>query len=257
MIFFEHLLDKIDIAILEGIVTFGDKEGKFSRDIINYYNEFKKAKNVIEKDNIINQYINNFNSFISTFKIARNIYENTRHKFVNYVFTEFLPSIEHKYFPLGIDKYSEEAKLLGLTKGKATSAFSKIAFIYKPNLYFPYDRTAKNAISDYLRVKGLNTIIIDGNYVNFSKTVYECFCKFDECYKIKKYISTKQFLSKFTVNKNILDKRINSFYDNCKFLNISDIDDFIYRRAFDKALMLYGQFNKNKLVVFSDNIVLS
>lgn len=259
--FFDHLLKNIDIAILEGIVTFGNNEGKFSRQIHDFYDKFKEAKNIMKKNDIINQYMPYFNNFATVFKVIRNIYSGSkRHDFINLIFTKFLPTIEQEYSPQSIDKYSNEAESLGLTKGKLTSAFSKIAFLYQPNLYFPYDKTARNALKDYLKEKRIS-VEIDRNYKNYSDIVYRSFDEFNQRYNIKDYIKDEKYLSKFKVNKNILDKRINAFIDNCKSLNIRDINDFICRRAFDKSLMIYGKmihekFDKNDWVVFSDNIIL-
>jgi len=143
---------------------------------------------------------------------------------------------------------------LGLTHGKATSAFSKIAFLYKPSFYFPFDRTAREALKDFTTEKGVR-VNLDRNYLNYSNIINITFNEFDECHKVKDYIISKEYLSRFNINKDLFNKRMNAFYETCNLLNITNIDDFIYRRTFDKSLMIYGGFSQNNLVVFTDSII--
>ena len=44
MRFYDNLFKNINIAILEGIVTFGNNEGRFCREISFYYDSFKKTE---------------------------------------------------------------------------------------------------------------------------------------------------------------------------------------------------------------------
>ena len=256
MRFYDNLLKNINIAILEGIVTFGNNEGRFCRELSICYDKFQKSEDVSEQNIIISQYLNAFENFAKVFKIIRNIDSNTgnRYKLLNLIFNEYIPAIDKEYSPSSIDIYSERANLFGLTHGKATSAFSKIAFLYKPNLYFPFDRTARESLEKFMMEKGLR-INLDRNYLNYSNIINVAFNEFDQCHKVKDFIISKEYLSKFNFNKDFLTKRLNNFYETCNMLNITDIDNFIYRRAFDKSLMIYGGFNASNLVVFTDGII--
>lgn len=56
MRFYDNLFKNINIAILEGIVTFGNNEGRFCREISFYYDSFKKTEDALKKNKIIIQY---------------------------------------------------------------------------------------------------------------------------------------------------------------------------------------------------------
>ena len=73
MRFYDNLLKNIDIAILEGIVTFGNNEGRFCREISRYYDGFKKTEDTLEKNKIINEYRDDFETFAKIFKVIRTI----------------------------------------------------------------------------------------------------------------------------------------------------------------------------------------
>lgn len=256
MRFYDNLLKNVDIAILEGIVTFGNNEGRFCRELSVHYKKFEESKHVYEQNEIISQYLKAFVNFATVFKIIRNIGSNTenRYKLLNLIFNEFLPAIDKEYSPSSIDIYSDKANQLGLTRGKLTSAFSKIAFLHRPNLYFPFDKTARESLEKFLMEKGLR-INLDRNYLSYSNVVDKAFNEFDQCHNVKDLIISKQFFAKFKFNKDLLTKNLNNFQDTCNQLNITDIANFIYRRAFDKSLMIYGGFNKSNLVVFTDGII--
>ena len=72
---------------------------------------------------------------------------------------------------------------------------------------------------------------------------------------MREYINKKEYLSGFNINKDLFNKRMNAFYETCAFLSIINVDDFVYRRALDKSLMIYGGFSKSNLVVFTDGII--
>lgn len=253
---YDNLCRNLDIAILEGIVTFGNNEGRFCKEISYYYNNFKISSDVSEQNTIVSQYLSRFETFAKVFKVIRNIDSNTnnRYKLINIIFNEYLPSISHDYIPEKIDAFSEMANSLGLTHGKATSAFSKIAFLYRPDLYFPYDKTARQALQNIMDEKRMK-VSIDRNYSNYSKAIYLVFNEFDRNCSVRDYIINKRYLSSLNINIDLFNKSMSAFYENCKALNILDVDEFIYRRAFDKSLMLYGGFNKSNLVLFTDGFI--
>jgi len=256
MHFYDNMLKNIDIAILESIVTFGNNEGRFCKEISFYYDKFKNSVGISEKNQVIAQYKNAFENFAKVFKIIRNIDKDAskRIALINLIFTEYLPEICKEYLPSIIDIYSDKANLLALTHGKATSAFSKIAFLFKPNIYFPYDKTAREALEDFIVEKGLH-ISLDRNYLNYSYIIDLVFNEFNQLHKVQDYIISKKYLSNFNINIDLFEKRMNALIQTCKLLNISSIDNFIYRRTFDKLLMIYGGFNKRNLVAFTDGII--
>lgn len=256
MLFYERLLENLDIAILEAIAAFAGKEGIFCRKLINSYDSFMNSEDILLKNEIIAQYINDFESFSVVFGVIRNFdkNKNSRLKLLKLIFTEYLPSINKGYSPQNIDIYSEKAYLSGVTHGKATSAFSKIAYIYKPDLYFPYDKNARNILKNYLSERGLK-VNLERSYYNYSSVIDDILLEFDQHYKIKAYISGRRFLSKLDVNKYLINKNICEFYEACSLLNIKNIDDFIYRRTLDKLFIMYNGINKKKFVAFNEHIV--
>lgn len=255
MRFYDSLIQNIDIAIVEAIVAFCSRESRFSNEIRVCSNNLKDAWNCSGQNDIISKYIYDFENFAVTFGVIRNIRKNidSRRELLVLIFREYLPEIENRYIPSIVDTFSEKADLLGLTHGKAVSAFSKIAFIYKPNLYFPYDKKAREVLKDYLTEIGVN--INTNNYYNFSNVVDELLLDFDKRHNIKDYIARKEFIYKINADKALINQKMDIFYEACSSLNINNIEDFIYRRAIDKSLVMYGGFNRKKLTVFNEGIV--
>lgn len=256
MLFYDKLLQNLDIAILEAIAAFSSRESIFCRKLSCCSSKFKNSSGILEKDEIIEQYLNYFESFLAAFGVIRNIDKNksSRLMLLKLIFTEYLPSISNGYSPEYIDIYAEKAYLSDMTHGKATSAFSKIAYIYKPDLYFPYDKNARNILKNYLSERGLK-VNLERSYRNYNSVIDDILMEFDQHYKIKAYISSRGFLSKLDVNKYLINENICEFYEVCSLLNIKNIEDFIYRRTLDKLFIMYNGINKKKFVAFNEHIV--
>lgn len=256
MDFNKKIYDNISFAVIEAICTFGNNEGKFSKELNNYYNAFRNSIAKDEKDNAVSNYMSSFKEFAVVFKIVRNINSDSkkREQLLHIIFEEYLPSLS-VYNPASVDIYSEKVSELGLTYGKLTSAFSKIAFLYKPEIYFPYDKTARESIKSYMDESGMR-VSISRSYTNYNKIVNNSFKDLTKEYDIKNYIEDKEYMSNNNINEKLFYKRYDNLYRYCEILEINDVAEFILRRAFDKSLMLFGGFKMENLVAFKDNILI-
>ncbi|MFL0198692.1 hypothetical protein ACJDU8_24510 [Clostridium sp. WILCCON 0269] len=258
MNFYTNLLKNLDIAILEVISTSGGNEGKIIRDINSYYKLYKQATTTEKKDKVIEGYLrkskrknNGFIFFLNEFSIARTFDSDKRCEQVEFIFEQYLPCLEKEDIS-DIDMFAEKARLLNKKNSLEISAISKIAMVYMPNKYFPYDSTVRDALKKYLNELNIK-INIKGSYKNFYKIANEVFYECEN--EIIKGIKSKNFLKKFPLNDKLVLERYEYLEQTCELLNIVNVDDLIARRAFDKMLMMLGNYHYCNLDVFKSELI--
>ena len=253
MLVTQKIFSVYKIAIIEAIASFGDKEGNFSKEIAQCYNQYCKC-NTIRRKEIIIEYEHYFKHFIGIFGIQRGLPVIERYNLIEFILEEYLKELNKAYTPGNIEKYAKIAKSNGYTRGLQISCFSKIAFIFKPSIYFPYDSRARSTLNSYINEKKLY-LNIERNYINYMKVVDMISNELLKEYNFFPLIKSKDYIKELRINRKKFDNRYNNFLENCDILAIDDIDRFILRRALDKSLMIIGGFNFNNLAAVKEGIL--
>jgi hypothetical protein len=245
----------LSIVILEALTTFIN-EGKFAEDIQQSLNSYKSTTNLTTKQQTIINYKSNFSRFVRTFSVHRNIKGGKQLDVITEAFNSFLPNLYSGTYN-EINTFSSSLKTKGLTpinykSGQhinAISLASKIAFIYMPEFFSPYDNLAKKALKKFNLKNKLYINNIDNDYQDFM-TAYNLYLN-----KVKADNDFNNFLRTKSYNK-IVPKHLSQnliqfdvdFLNICKKLNIQNTHDFLIRRIVDKSLMLFGGYDINTMI---------
>lgn len=250
----QRIYESYNLAILEGIITFAENEGMFSKEINECYRNYFHTKNEEQKNRAIQEYNQFFNHFLGVFRIQRGFPVVSRNSLIKFIFDKYLNSIEIECKPVHVQDFAIMACEKGLSRGIQISAFSKIAFIFKPFEFYPYDSTARNSLNMYIYQKGL-AYSIEKNYVDYMKAVDLLYNELVNNYEILINIKNKQYLKGFQLNQKRFEHKYEKFLNNCEILGIKDVEGFIAKRALDKSLMLCGGFNTRNLIVVKEEIL--
>lgn len=260
----KKIKEYLDIATIEAIVTYGDKEGSFTLDLHKHYETYKDAKSEQQKDKVIDSYSPLFNDFNVEFDIARcylsaERFPKERLFLIRLIFEVFLPSLEQNNTSNPIQNFSELIKKNGLSaessKGnhkRTISAISKLAFLYNPMIYLPYDKNVRESVKDYLKENRIR-MNINNDYLVFLEVLGELEILIKQMIP-ENYLNDKMYLEnlsrQYTVDHDRINTRINCVEKICRSMNIENANELVLKRCVDKILMMCGGFKKDELEVF-------